>query len=454
MRLTEQPISSVLFATLILLLTSACEPAAEQAQTDRAKAADDTGPIEWHAPLKIASGSAHIGPWRMNESDFHYVDDPTVAIGPQGSIAVAWADNEAQDVKLVRLDGDGDLPDEPVNVSSSPDTFSWLPRVAFGPDDETIHVLWQEILFTGGSHGGEILYARSDDGGQRFSEPINLSNTDEGAGKGQLNRQSWHNGSLDLLHGHDGNLYAAWTTYEGPLKISRSEDGGQSFSEPLHIAGDWDGPARAPSLALDPDGRILVAWTVGEDPRADIHLARQSEEGWSFDTPEAILPDDGHADAPKLGVDDSGHIHLVYNLASDGPMSFPQVVYSRAEAGTLDFSSARRIVPDDSDLAGGSGFADLAIAGSWIHIAWEHLPPSGDHARGLGFSSSEDGGANFSRPHMIPGSDRSEHGVSGGRQGLLMRKLDAGDDGRIAAVHSTFLDGEASAIWLFRGRAE
>ena len=451
MQWTEHPLSSAVFATLILILTSACEPANDREPTDPAATPETAGLVNWLEPLKIASGSAHIGPWRMNESEFHYVDDPTVAIGPNGSIAVAWADNEAQDVKLVRLDGDGELVGEPVNVSSSPEIFSWLPRIAFGEDAETIHVLWQEILFTGGSHGGEILYARSEDGGRSFSEPLNLSNTDEGAGKGQLNRQSWHNGSLDLLHGHDGNLYAAWTTYEGPLKVSRSEDGGQSFSEPLHVAGDWEVPTRAPSLALDPDGRLLVVWTVGEDPRANIHLARQIEDDWSFGSPEAILPDDGHADAPKIGVDDSGRIHLVYSLAADGPMSFPQVVYSRAEAGTLDFSSPHRVVPDDSELASGSGFPHLAMAGSWLHIAWEHLPPAGDHALGLGISSSEDGGENFTRPHMIPGSDRSEHGVSGGRQGLLMRKLDANADGQLAAVHSTFLDGEASAIWLFRG---
>jgi hypothetical protein len=388
----------------------------------------------------------------MNESEFHYVDDPTVAIGPEGSIAVAWSDNKAQDVMLLRIDKDGSEVGDAVNVSSSAGVFSWLPRIAFGEDDETIHVLWQEILFTGGSHGGEILYAHSHDGGRTFSEPLNLSNTDDGAGKGRLTRQRWHNGSLDLLLGHDGIIYAAWTSYEGPLHVSRSRDGGESFSEPLHVAGDSEVPARAPSLALGPDGRLLIAWTVGEDPSADIHLARQSEDDWSFSSPEVLLPDSGHADAPKIGVDASGRVHLVYSLAPDGPMSFPQVVYSQAPADTLEFATPRRIVTEDDALRGGHGFPHLSIEGSSIHVAWEHFPPAGNQLRGLGFAASQDGGESFSRPHIIPDSNRREHGDSGGRQGLLMRKLAAGPDGQVVAIHGTFLEGEASAIWLYRGQ--
>ena len=36
--------------------------------------------------IEIASGGAFRGPWRMNESEFHYVDDPTVAISEQGHV--------------------------------------------------------------------------------------------------------------------------------------------------------------------------------------------------------------------------------------------------------------------------------------------------------------------------------------------------------------------------------
>jgi hypothetical protein len=58
---------------------------------------------------------------------------------------------------------------------------------------------------------------RSVDDGKSFSEPLNLSNSMAGDGKGRLTRKHWDNGSLDLAIGPEGNLYAAWTEYEGRL---------------------------------------------------------------------------------------------------------------------------------------------------------------------------------------------------------------------------------------------
>lgn len=155
--------------------------------------------VQWHQPVEVAHGEAHVGPWRMNDSDFRYVDDPTVALVPDGDVGVAWTDQGRKDIHFHRYNADGEvLQGSPVNFSGSPDIFSWLPRMVF-TDNDTIHVLWQEIIFSGGSHGGEILYARSVDGGSNFSEPVNLSNKIHGAGKGRLNRRYWHNGSLQGL---------------------------------------------------------------------------------------------------------------------------------------------------------------------------------------------------------------------------------------------------------------
>lgn len=44
----------------------------------------------------------------------------------------------------------------PTNISRSPEIFSWLPRVVFPNGDASrVYVLWQEIIFSGGTHGGE-----------------------------------------------------------------------------------------------------------------------------------------------------------------------------------------------------------------------------------------------------------------------------------------------------------
>ena len=123
--------------------------------------------VTWGEPTKVASGEAYQGPWRMNESQFHYVGDPTVVINEEGVVGVAWADQSRQDIYFQIYAPDGAKRfEQPVNVSRTPMVFSWLPRMVIaGSGPSSVYVLWQEIVFSGGSHGGEIFFARSSDGG-------------------------------------------------------------------------------------------------------------------------------------------------------------------------------------------------------------------------------------------------------------------------------------------------
>jgi hypothetical protein len=182
--------------------------------------------LAFQGGTEIAVGGGTRGPWQQNDSRYDYVDDPAVAIDPQGRVTVAWVDQRHKDVFLRASSGGT------VNVSRSPETFSWLPKLTIDPrSPQVFHLLWQEIIFSGGSHGGEILYARSTDGGRTFSAPRNLSKSVAGDGKGRSTPQRWHNGSLDIAAGADGAVEA---------------------------------PARAPSLSVGPDRALVLAWTDGE----------------------------------------------------------------------------------------------------------------------------------------------------------------------------------------------
>ena len=91
----------------------------------------------------------------------------------EGSIFVAWVEQARKDVFFQCFSADGKKQlAQPVNISRSPATFSWLPRVVVAPQaPQQLFLLWQEIIFSGGSHGGEIFFARSQDGGTHFSSP-------------------------------------------------------------------------------------------------------------------------------------------------------------------------------------------------------------------------------------------------------------------------------------------
>jgi hypothetical protein len=416
---------------------------------------DAQSPITSGPPLEIASGGGQRGAWRQNESNYDYVDDPTVALDSQGNAVVAWADQRQKDIFLQVYNRDGKPRHKNhVNVSRSPKIFSWLPRVALSsaqPSDA--YILWQEIVFSGGSHGGEIFFARSRDGGANFSEPLNLSNSINGDGKGRINKENWHNGSLDLAIVPAGTVYAAWTEYDGLLWFSRSADRGESFSKPMRVAGGGEAkPARAPALTVGSDHTIYLAWTVGEEDSADIRIAKSTDEGRTFGEPTIVEKTNGYSDAPKLAVDGKGVVHAVYGESLGGPFDRSHVRYTRSRDGGRTFEPAREISRPHPESIESAAFPSLSLdEQSNVYLLWELYPDWRQHPRGLGIAVSRDGGQTFTAPVLVPGSSDPAGGWNGSFQGLLMRKLAVNSAGELAIVNSSLKHNEKSRVWLMRG---
>ncbi|RJG02861.1 sialidase family protein [Noviherbaspirillum sedimenti] len=409
--------------------------------------------VRWHGVIEIAAGRGDKGPWRQNDSAYDYVDDPAVAIHASGDMAVIWIDQQRKDVFFQNISRDGTRQDVPVNVSRNPATFSWLPRLVVAPEDtKRIYILWQEIIFSGGSHGGDILFAYSEDAGKSFSAPRNLSASMAGDGKGRLNRDVWSNGSLDLAMDGNGILYVAWTEYEGKLWFARSTDGGKNFSHPRSITGGPLQPARAPSLAPGPGQTVYLAWTVGEDPAADIRVARSGDGGNTFGQPQRVGAGKGHADAPKLALDPGGTLHVVYAESSNGPFGRYHIRHARSADHGKTFGAPQVISARPANAPAGAGYPALAIdAQGRLFVIWEMFPAPGAAPRGLAFAVSSNGGKTFTAPAMVPGSVDPAGGANGSQQGLLTKKLAVNAAGAIAAVNSSLKHNERSRVWLMRG---
>ncbi len=411
--------------------------------------------LAWQNSMQIATGRGERGPWQQNASHYDYVDDPTVALDEHGEAAVAWVEQGRKDVFFQRIAYGGKQLGPPVNVSRSPATFSWLPRIALAPGaPQHVFILWQEIIFSGGSHGGDILFARSLDGGKTFSVPINLSNSVGGDGKGRINREIWHNGSYDLAADTDGALYAVWTEYDGPLWFSRSLDEGASFSKPRQITGAHNAkPARAPSLAVGPDRTLYLAWTTGEDAGADIKLAKSTDGGATFDTPRIVAPSKAYSDAPKLAVDHAGVLHLAYAESTGGPFERYQIRYTQSTNGARSFDAPREISTPPLSPGASASFPALGMDGKGgIYVLWELFTNHGQRPHGLGMSISQDGGRSFSAPILVPESADTGHGSNGSHQGFLMKKLSVNSTGAVAVVNSSLKQDAYSRVWLMRAQ--
>jgi hypothetical protein len=412
-----------------------------------------TAALVWEKRIEVASGEAHRGPWEMNDSDYRWVDDPSVDVWSSGEIAVAWVDQSRKDIFFQRYGCDGErrFP-EPTAVSRSAETFSWLPRVVVNPDEPNqVYVLWQEIVFSGGSHGGEIFFASSSDAGRTFGEPVNLSHSKAGDGKGRLDRAIWDNGSLDLARGPSGEIYAAWTEYEGTLWFRRSTDGGKSFSPALRIGGGDDAPARGPSLAVSGD-TLHIAWAVGENRSADVQLASSNDRGKSFGPARAVGDSEGHSDAPKIAARE-GTVHLVYAERPERSGKPYHIRYSRLKRGATWFETPREVPGSQGGDAASAHYPHLALGhdGS-VFVLWEQYIETQGRPRRLAFTYSRDAGERFEPPSLLSDISAPPRGFNGSQQGLFMKKLAVSQAGIIAIVNSTFQPEEASHVWLLRGR--
>lgn len=409
--------------------------------------------VGWGAPVEIASGGGTKGPWRQNESNYDYVDDGTIALDTLGAAYVAWVDQRGKDVFFQVYERNGKPRfKQPVNVSRTPAVFSWLPRIALAPRSNDVYVVWQEIVFSGGSHGGEIFFVRSRDGGASFGKPVNLSNSVAGDGKGRITRDVWHNGSLDIAAAADGTLHAAWTEYDGPLWVTRSTDRGESFSKPWQIAGGGaEKPARAPALAAAPDGTVFLAWTVGEDDGADIRLSRSNDGGRSFSSPAIVARTKGYSDAPKLAVDRRGTLHVVYAESAGGPFDRYHVRYARSQDGGRTLEQMRNVSAALAPRIESAGYPMLAVDDrDGVYVTWELYPNATLPPRGIGLAISRDGGNTFTAPEAVAGASDQKGGSNGSHQGRLMRKL-AVNGSAIALVNTSLNEGGASRVWMLRG---
>jgi hypothetical protein len=99
-------------------------------------------------------------------------------------------------------------------------------------------------------------------------------------------------------------------------------------------------------------------------------------------------------------------------------------------------------------------FPSLSLDGKGnLYVIWELFPEPISYPQGLGFTYSRNGGRSFMSSGEIAGTIDPSLGTSGGRQGLLMKKLAVNGKGAIAVVHSTFDRNKSSHIWLIRGQA-
>ncbi|MFP4346491.1 MAG: exo-alpha-sialidase [Anaerolineales bacterium] len=182
--------------------------------------------------------------------------------------------------------------------------------------DGTLHLLYAVPL----NEGRSVTYLRSDDGGERWSEPVVVFDA-EAEGWSLVDHPA-------LAYDAEGVLHAAWVrgSSDGPfppeaLYYARSLDGGESWSE-AQIMGE--GAYDRPQLVPTSDGGLHLLWA---DLEAGTWLERSSADygtTWSYQQQVRGFRDV----VGRLGLasDGAGTLHLAALTA--GAAGEPTLLYT------------------------------------------------------------------------------------------------------------------------------
>jgi len=130
--------------------------------------------------------------------------------------------------------------------------------VRSGPDG-SVYAIWEDS----DRHGTKHVVAISHDGGVSFSKPITIAYTHDIADPipgANFRTDSFASAAVDPS---SGEIYVAWSERingVGHMLVVHSSDGGQSWSDPVEVGSASTGYAFFQGLDVAPGGRVDLGW--------------------------------------------------------------------------------------------------------------------------------------------------------------------------------------------------
>ena len=200
-----------------------------------------------------------------------------------------------------------------------------------------LHVVWSTFQENG--YGQAVYYARSTDGGESWSTPVQLGYRDPGDFEASYPYlASVSDSELHLV-------YLDGATSGRSQRISR--DGGTTWSEPLHIIDELEGVNGYVIPLVDSTGQLHLVANMRTRARqvVGIYYAYQTGSSWSPVVPVDVrsqgAPTAHHAAATvRLG----NELHVVYNQFAGGEIWYVRGVLKDTPAMPTLVSSPPRLL--------------------------------------------------------------------------------------------------------------
>jgi hypothetical protein len=279
-----------------------------------------------------------------------------------------------------------------------------------------VYVMW--IGSANNVNAGAVLFRASTDNGSTFGSTISLSNN----GIASKPEMSLAGNSVYVVW-YNTTLQASGNVVDDEIFFAKSTNGGARFSSPINISNNPNSFSARPQVAAS--GRnVYVAWFESGPSHslniANTYFARSIDAGVTFSTP-IKLSNNGPAinyynftsDTPKIAFSDSSNNDNVYVIWTYVSSSTPQntdVFFSRSIDAGITFSAPFNI----TNNPGLSGEASMIVStnpknnhADEVNVMWLDDTGGKSRERNVFFSQSTDSGASFGNPINISNTQGS-----------------------------------------------
>jgi hypothetical protein len=331
------------------------------------------------------------------------------------NIYIVWfSQSDNRDIFFSVSHDNGQTFSEPINISNNA-VYPWKPHMIVSGN--SVYITWINESQSGDNR--DIFFSVSNDNGQTFSEPINISN----------NGLSFY--PLELIVTNN-SVYIAWVAdsieccnYD--IFFSVSHDNGETFSTPVNISNNA-GFSLNPSMVIS-DNNVYIAWIDTSDGGDyDIFFSVSHDNGQTFDEPINISNNAGESSFYWPMLVSGDNVYIIW-IDRSNSIDNPNILFSVSHDNGQTFDEPINI----SNNAGESGIVEMIVLGNNVFIAWIDRNNGGDYD--VSIRISHNNGQTFDEPINISnnaGESVNQHMlVSGNNVYIVWADTSNDDDGSI-----------------------
>jgi hypothetical protein len=269
-----------------------------------------------------------------------------MTVDSNGNIYIVWVNGP--DVYFKYSGDNGVTWSLPLNLSNSPGSTEWTPRIAVDADGN-INVVYDGPFFT-----------RSTDGGSTWSIPHRLD-TDGPCS--------------DIAISGSGNIHVVW---DGPplsrpidwtdITYCNSSDDGLNWSSAITLQHSTTIQSVHPRIAGDQAGNVYVLWNYLSPGNWHWTFISSSNNGTNWTGKKPLSSLDSYSEFPSITVDGAGNLNVVVGLEE-------RIYFMRSIDKGLTWSTPFRIsadhqsrYPDIATDSSGRNYVVWADGGSGIYF--------------------------------------------------------------------------------------